>query len=148
MSNSKVSLSMLKGLTSQLNQIFTGRRKRRGDPTVFEVYFEKWVIRGGGRWTLLSRERRRPPSRSPRDGKGEAARRRILERWQTRIDLDDNCNEHFEPLENIYSRFCSGFVLLSLLLSVGGARRHSGRRRDREAIGEYLYRLASTSHIL
>ena len=54
----------------------------------------------------------------------------------------------FKPLENIYSRFCSGFVLLSLLLGVGGARRHSGRRRDREAIGEYLYRLASTSHIL
>ena len=36
--------------------------------------------------------------------------------------------------------FSSGFVLLPLLLGAGMCR-HSSRRRNRESIGEYLYRL-------
>ena len=49
MSNPKVSLSMLKGLTNQLNQISTGRRKLRRDPTVLESFLksESSEVEGG-----------------------------------------------------------------------------------------------------
>ena len=45
-------------------------------------------------------------------------------------------------LIHVYKGHCfsSGFVLLPLLLGPGMCR-HSSRRRNRESIGEYLYRL-------